>query len=307
MFLTDREARFSPEEAARALSLPVQVIETLIAHQVLPETLPAREIEDFFRNGLLRLYHTLAQPRAVEAEEIELDIPSQPVETQISAPIDEYNEAHSTDRAEVRRAPRYEAKRKVSGTYRDVPFNVLEISSTGLRIRHDETIRPGDEARINVTVNKRTFTMRARVAWTTISQRGSGPSFCISGLRVTANIDHLQSAVSVIRGLDKEDPEKLSPANRTPPQLAGVSDDDVAMIIRVYRRFSSDPVEAGKWYARVRGAVSDDRVREVATAMRARDREEMLGIWEYLERGVDAEAISSVVNWLRQTRSAAAV
>ena len=287
--MTTLDASFTREEAARLLAVP----------DVLPERTSAHEIESWLRDSLLHLYQALAERRIAEPLypelEVEMEMPAE-----VAPPFEDVHEPPQRPHAEHRRAPRYDTSGQLGGTYRDVDFTILEISATGLRIRHDDTLRAGDEARLTFTLpepSPRTYTFRARVAWTSIAQRGNGPSYCVSGLQITANIDHLQKAVEHLRKKRGE---------RTPPALVGLSDDDVAAIIRAYRRFTSDPVEASRWYSRARFSVVDETVRRAAPE-RARDREEVLGIWEYLERKVAIDAVTNVVGWLRQTRSAAAM
>ena len=92
----------------------------------------------------------------------------------------------------------------------------------------------------------------------------------------------------------------------SPTALAGLSDDEVASIIRAHRLLGSDPVEANRWYTRARFALADETVRKAAPN-RARDREEVLGVWEYLDRRVDIRSISGVLGWIRRSRAATAV
>jgi hypothetical protein len=310
------DAPFSREEAARLLAIPRYALDLLIEHKVLPAQVTAGDLEAYCRDALLRVYQAaaeqrLASRRAPEPErELEFDLEPHDVSAAGEPPMldvvrsfEEGRRTHDARHAELRRAPRYDTGGELTGKYRDVEFTILEVSATGLRIRHDESLPPGDEARVTFTLpSQATITFRARVAWTTISQRGSGPSYCMSGLQVTANVDHLQKAVEYLRTADR----RKKAGARTPPALVGLSDDDVASIIRAYRRFTSDPVEAGRWYSRARFSVVDETVRRAAPE-KARDREEVLGIWEYLERKVAIDAVTNVVGWLRQTRSAAAV
>ncbi|HKR66037.1 MAG TPA: PilZ domain-containing protein [Thermoanaerobaculia bacterium] len=281
----------SPEEAARVLSIPPDA-----------DAPSAAALEEYLRDGLMRLYQVVAERRVAAAAPVETAEPEE-----IAQPFEDNHADAPRPHAEHRRAPRFEAHATLTGTYRDANFSVLEISATGLRIRHEETFRAGDEARLTLTLQNpspRQYTFRARVAWTTIAQRGSGPSYCVSGLQITANLDHLQRVVEHLRNVD--DGRKRTTPNRTPAALVGLTDDDVASIIRAYRRFTSDPVEAARWYSRARFSLVDEHVRSVAPE-RARDREEVLGIWEFLERKVAVEAVINVVSWLRRTRSAAAV
>jgi hypothetical protein len=291
------DIRFTRTEARRFLPI-----------SELPDHPTAADLEAFLRDGLLRLYQTVAERQlVVELPEVSVAEPAgETPREEVASPFEDVREMPAKrQRGELRRAPRYQAAKTLTGTYRDVGFTILELSATGLRIRHDDTLRAGDEARVTFGIPPSSYTVRARVAWTTIAQHEEGPSFCMSGLQVTANIDHLQKALEHLRKTDSGS-KRAAAALRTPPALVGLSDDDVASIIRAYRRFSADPVEAGKWYSRARFSVIDDSVRSVAPE-RPRDREEVLGIWEYLERRVAIDAVINVVGWLRQTKSAAAV
>ena len=201
-------------------------------------------------------------------------------------------------------APRYVPRRQLGGTFRDTRFTLMQLSTTGLRIRHDETLRPGDVARITVSLQRpaRTFAMQARVVWTSIAQRGDSPTFCISGIRVI-DLGPLQQVIHHLREARDLQPDEGRRRNVSP--LSGLTDEEVASIIRIVRRFSADPVEAGRWYSRARFALADEQVR-AAAPQRARDREEVVGVWECLDRSIDIPKIASVVTWLRQTRASAA-
>jgi hypothetical protein len=72
----------------------------------------------------------------------------------------------------------------------------------------------------------------------------------------------------------------------------------MALVTAAIERFANDPVEANRWYSRARFSLSDENVRRLAPP-RPRDREEVLGIWEYLERQVDIGKIAGVMSWVR--------
>jgi hypothetical protein len=293
----------------------------------------AESIETFLRERFLELYRAEAQqpqgssqqqqhaeetidlhpeeeaplqPRAAAAAEADPDVTEPHVE--ITRSFNEYEADARPQRPNMRIAPRYVPRRQLGGTFRQMRFTVLQVSMTGLRIRHEETLRPGDVARLTLSLMRpaRTFAMQGRVVWTSIAQRGDGPSFCISGLRVTEGADQLRHAIDLLReGRDLQQDEGARRIANSPASLTGLSDDDVAAIIRAVRRFSTDPVEANRWYTRARFALADETVRNAAPA-KARDREEVVGVWEYLDRRVELHQIAGVVTWLRQTRSASA-
>jgi hypothetical protein len=329
-------AHFSRAEVARILNLPIGSVDELIRTGVLAaegRSITAEQLETYLRNGFLQLYQAEARallPAAAVVDAVTAavtddviiertpmpvrnDYPEEDVaEFEITQSIAEFEADGRPDQADLRLAPRYVPRRQMGGTFRQVRFTILQISTTGLRIRHDETFRPGDVARLTFAVMKpaRSFGMQARVVWTTIAQRGEGASFCISGLRVIDGNDQLREAIDLLRAshdlqLEEGPARRRTSATMSGPPPTGLSDDDVAAIIRAVRLFSSDPVEAHRWYTRARFALVDDQVRQAAPA-KARDREEIVGIWEFLNRRLDLGKITSVVLWLRQTRSASA-
>jgi hypothetical protein len=218
------------------------------------------------------------------------------------------------EKLDLRVAPRYIPRRQVGGTFNQTKFSILQISTSGLRIRHDQTLLPGEEGRLTFALIKppQSFLLKARVVWTSIAQRGDDPTFCISGLRIVDGVERLRRAVDLLREARELEPDRettrrssrdaaATPAS--PPALRGLSDEEVASILRAVRKFASDPVEASRWYARARFAMVDEQVR-AAIPPRARDREEILGVWEYLERRIDVRKVAGVVSWMRSTRAA---
>ena len=283
-------AHFSVAETAEILDLPTTVVDQLVRSGQLPahgDRVAADAIQSYLSQSFVRLFRAQAAMAAT---------PSGPAESLIARSVADYEE-------ELRIAPRYVPKRPLGGTFRDFPFTLLQLSTTGLRIRHDRTVRAGDVARITVALQQpeRTFMMHARVIWTTIGQRGDD-TFCISGLRVLetepiAQLIHDLRETGELQ-VDGGRRRRISP-------LGGLTDEEVASVIRAVRTFTSNPEEAGRWYSRARFALADEKIRAAAPP-RVRDREEVVGVWEYLDRRLDIAKVASVVTWLRQTRASAA-
>jgi len=264
MLFSDDDLRFTREDAARALDVPIEAIDALVEHGVLPRALDARAIEAFLRDSLIRLYHATATATAPAAAK------SEPQNVLRSMP--EY-EAESRDRRKAtnqRAAPRYQPARQLTGTFRDVHFSVQQISASGVRIRHEETLRPNDDQRVTIALpGGGTAVFRARVVWSSI-----GSSYCVSGLRVTANGEQLAKTVDALKRMKLLKAEDSADGRRKGrAALAGISDDDVASIIRAHRILNTDAE----------------------------------GVFDYLDGRVGIDSIRKVIAWLRQTRSAEAV
>jgi hypothetical protein len=305
-------SHFSIDTTAEILDLPPSIVDKLVRSGQFPSTsegVPAEVIQKYLSESFVRLFQAQAaipvakeEPAPMPAREPQTD-----VESVIIRSVAEYEEEMRADAPEMRIAPRFVPRRQIGGTFQHSRITLVQISTTGLRIRHDDVLRPGDVARLTLSLQRpaRTFAMQARVVWTSIAQRGDSPSFCISGLRVL-DLGPLQQVLHHLReARDLQADEGRRRANQNPMALSGLTDEEVASIIRAVRKFNSDPVEANRWYTRARFALVDDAIRAAAPT-RGRDREEVVGVWEYLERKLDLAKVASVMLWLRQTRACAA-
>lgn len=304
-------SHFSIDATAEILDLPPSIVDKLVHSGQLAsaeEGVPAEVIQKYLSESFIRLFQAQATVTVAAPEVTELgEEPHTEPESVITRSIAEYEEEQRATAPEMRIAPRFVPRRQIGGQFQHSRFTLVQISTTGLRIRHDDVLRPGDVAGLTLSLQRpaRTLAMQARVVWTSIAQRGDSPSFCISGIRVL-DLGPLQQVLHHLREAgDLQPDEGRRRTNQNPVALNGLTDEDVASIIRAVRKFSSDPVEADRWYTRARFALADDAIRAVAPA-RGRDREEVVGVWEYLDRRLDLAKIASVVLWLRQTRACAA-
>lgn len=348
MTLIPNDLMLRRDELCAALKLSPKVIEALVTSGTVKskkrdgmDVFPAAEIETLLRDCLMSLYFTQAKkaagPVAVREPELELDLDLD--ETAVKGPemvpghapghasagsiplavmeeqaptITRTTDEHTTERpahSDLRLAARYIPRKEIGGMFRDVKCKVVQLSNDGMRIRHTERLRPGDEARLSVALMSppQSFAMRAEVVWTSIAQRGDEPSFYVSGLRITGSTDRLTAMVDLLRHhheLHLEQPERPRVSKNMPRPVSGLPDEDVVAIIRAVRRFTDDPVEANRWYTRARFAISDETVRKAAPRS-AREREEVVGVWEYLQRRVDLRAVAGVVQWIRSAQVAA--
>jgi hypothetical protein len=343
--LLPADLTFRREEVSDLLKLNPSVIDALVASGALNAgTIAAADLERLFRDSLLRLYQAQAMRSAAPAPvvtweperelemELEMEIEARP---DTEAPVAEtlatpaegaeeeqgivrtYEEVMDIDeRPNLRAGVRYVPRRQIGGVFRDVKFVMVQLSSSGLRIRHDEALRPGDEARLSFAILNppKSFVMRARVVWTSIAQHGDERSFYISGLRVVENADRLVNAAYLLRTarelqIDDRDIGRRVPNTRSTPRnmprhVTGLSDEDVVKIIQAVRKLADDPQEASRWYARARFAIADEEVRKAAPRG-AREREEVVGVWEYLQRQPDLKTVAGVMQWIRNSHVAA--
>jgi hypothetical protein len=301
---------------------------------------PLEQLESFFRDALLRLYRAEATEgigrEAAVVEHREEAWAAPPIPRELAAPPEETSVAEEDEETgadtvlaspaaqparaaakpmpvappalpqrelpELRGTGRYIPLRRLAGIFGETKFTIVQISSTGLRIRHDEPLMPGDEAKLSfaLLMPARSVVVRARVVWTSLAHAGE-ERFSISGLRVIEHADRLAQAVESLKAAHELQPERRSQTRRSSDGLTvvnDISDEEMALVTAAVERFTNDPVEANRWYSRGRFALSDENVRR-AVPERPRDREQVLGIWEYLDRQVDIGKIAGVVHWMR--------
>jgi len=330
-------ASFTRDEVSRIFDLPPETIDSLLSDGRLlcsvvdgEPRVPLEQAERYLRDALLRLYRTAASrieevadtvagspfPLAEEAEQQAAADDEQPEPAPIvpaSPPPARVDKPTEDEQVEFRRSPRYIPRRQIDGIFSDVRFTIVQISTSGLRIRHDLPLAPGDEAKVSFALLNppRSFVMRARVVWTSVARfESGGESFCISGIRVIDHAERLARAIEILRSTHDLQPDRRSKprpevrVDTLATALEGISDDEVALVVQAAQRFASDPLEANRWYSRARFALADEQVRREAPR-KPRDREEVLGIWEYLERKVEMGKVAGVLSWVKHSKAAA--
>jgi hypothetical protein len=305
------------DELSDLLALSPKVVDALIATRtIVTETRGGREVvaceqlERVFRDSLLRVYQAQAA-RAAAPKPVERPEPEPELELELEEPLplivrtSEEDAPAGEDSADLRLGARYIPRRQMGGVFRNVKLAVLQLSNTGLRIRHSEPLEPGEEARLSFAIQNppKSVVMRARVVWTSVAQRGDGLSFHISGLKVTGNVERLTEAIDLLRDGRELHLDESRRSTRLPMPVSGLADEDVVAIIRAVRKFASNPTEAMRWYTRARFAIAEEEVRRAAPRG-ARDREEAVGVWEYLQRRIDLRAVAGVVQWIRRSQAA---
>ena len=307
----------TPSEVAELLDLSPAAIDALLdTGRVLCHVkggeprIPLAQLEELFRDALLRLYAAEARRPEEKAPVVDEPVkaaepepPREEPQTTSHPPPATLPPAEPISLPDQRRAQRYVPLRQIDGMFEDTKFTILQISSTGLRIRHRDPLMPGSEAKLTFALIKpaRSIVVRARVVWTSLARSGE-ERFSISGLRVLEHGERLVRAVDSLLMTHDLQPERRARNRRSDDglttMLSGASDDEIAMVTAAIQKFAEDPVEASRWYSRARFALSDEHVRRIAPP-KPRDREEVLGIWEYLERQVALEKVAGVVAWTR--------
>jgi hypothetical protein len=283
--------------------------------------IPLEQLEAFFREGLLRVYRAQVEnappppPAVIESEvciepspavqRADVDLPLLPLLEISSEPA--RDDRHET--SELRHMSRYVPGRHIDGIFDSVKFTIVQISRTGIRIRHTKELVPGTESRLTFALLNpaRSFLMSGRVVWTSVAiSAGGHEAFYISGIGITEHADRLDNVINLLQAAHDLRPDLHGRGKETPAEtvpLDDICDDDITRVMDVVQHFSSDALDASRWYGRGHFALSDPEVRRTAPH-KPRDREEVLGIWEYLERQIDIPKIAEIISRVRRSKAA---
>ena len=175
--------------------------------------------------------------------------------------------------------------------------SVRDVSVIGAQIEHSQPIRPAATGKLTIG----DLDVQASVVWTRLTE----PGRYRSGLKIDAPLEVVAAAIrdmlanGVVRKgedtirqraqarIDREKRRALLATGGTnlKPITTDLTREDVAQIRDARRWMQSHPEDAIKWYYRARATATEDHLR-IAGSGRT-NREDVLAVWEYLERGFD--------------------
>lgn len=212
------------------------------------------------------------------------------------------------DVQDLRTGDRFAARTTVVGSFGSTPIVVLDVSPVGAKIAHAQPLRLGTSGRIVFRHGETTVTGQGITIWSHLSKRpdASGKHLYESGIRVESDpVEFARSLHPLVKSrvfvpdtgslerkrarlLEKQ--RSLHPQQSLQQRVVDVTPDQVLLIQHARERLRSHPDEALKWYNRVKYA-SRDGAQQLTTA---NYREDVLAVWEYLERSIDLQKIVAV-------------
>lgn len=233
--------------------------------------------------------------------------PDRPFVAGIEAPIPEpvvtmlAQQDRATPIQELRHTDRYILTPHQPGSFQSDVL-VLDLSETGARIRESKPVRPATHGVFRLAVPAANLKVRvgATVAWSRIDN-SQGISY-LAGLSFDGPDPEIRAAVARMSEdrLAHIDLESLSvkqrilrtravERGRRLRQVTQITmiDPETALLVRhVRQQLRTNPEEATRWYNKARYAEADPKVREILDPT-VPFRDEMLALWEYLDRTVD--------------------
>ena len=212
------------------------------------------------------------------------------------------------DVKDLRSADRYILNEKLSGSFGSAPVTLIDLGEQGVQIEHAQPLRLATTGRLWFKRDEVSVSLHAFVVWSKLSKspNDQGKYLYRSGLRVDEANAHFLSAVQLLaqHGVIKKDDDSLNrkrrqleareqekagkPTMKFVPTEPDVSPDQVLLVQHARQRLKENFDESQKWYSRAYFALRD------GSADPTRYPEDVLAVWEYLERSVPLPIIQRV-------------
>jgi hypothetical protein len=217
----------------------------------------------------------------------------------------------------IRGSERFMLTEPLTGSFGSASITIMNISTDGLMAEHSQPIRLGTQARLWFKRADIAVSVQALTVWSRLSRipNPAGKYLYNSGVRVETTGNEYTMAVQALvdRGVAIQDNESLEKkrqrlAERT-KEIAGqkvmkiirqefdIAPDQLLLVQHARERLRSHPEEALKWYNRAKYAIAQENT---YVASEIRNREDVLAVWEYLERSID---LSTIVRAFEKLRS----
>ena len=208
---------------------------------------------------------------------------------------------------EGRLEERYSFLRVIEGVFGSVDFALADIGEHGLHVQHLSAIKLGTEDTVSFAVTDAGVSVRLHgyVVWSRFADPKDTRPYH-SGIRVDDPDGVLKSAIKTLLEyrtlrVDEESMarkramlEKRSQATKATrlkqtTQAPRIPDDVILLVKQTSLRLQANPAESVRWYNRAKYSLN-----EAGEQIHARD--DVLAVWEYLERSVELSIITRILN-----------
>ena len=215
----------------------------------------------------------------------------------------------------------YRVTEKLSGSFGAAEVTLIDLAAEGVQIEHAQPLRLATKGRLWFKRGEISVSLHAFVVWSRLSKtpNDQGKYLYRSGLRFDEAVGDYPAAMNALidRGVIEPDTMSLArkkkrfeeraqdkvgkPIVRMVPTESDISPDQVLLVQHARARLKDNFDEAQKWYSRAYFAVRDGRAGKAADV--SRYPEDVLAVWEYLERSVPLATIKRVFDQSAQNQS----
>ncbi|MDQ6801452.1 MAG: hypothetical protein M3041_11495 [Acidobacteriota bacterium] len=216
----------------------------------------------------------------------------------------------------LRGRERFRVKQRLSGSFGAAEVTLIDVAEEGAQIEHAQPLRLASKGRLWFKRADVSASLHAFVVWSRLSKTPNevGKYLYRSGLRFDEGAGSFLEAMRMLadQGVIERDDDSLNrkkkrveereqdKAGKPIVRMVGteeISPDQVLLVQHARERLKENFDEAQKWYSRAYFALRDSRVGNAAELMRYP--EDVLAVWEYLERSVPLSTIKRVFDQRR--------
>jgi hypothetical protein len=218
---------------------------------------------------------------------------------------------------DIRAAERFRTAEQLPGSFGSASVALIDVSACGAQIEHAQPLRLGTRGRFWFRRGQVGASVQALTVWSHLSRtpNAQGKYLYHSGLKLEAlNSDYERALQELLEhgvitpdrdSLErkrKRDIERIAEARTRPvmkflnPEI-DVPTDQQLLIEHARKRLLSNPEEAQRWRQRAKYAITQGTVNIATDSIR--DRQDVLAVWEYLERSIEISTIITVFEKLR--------
>jgi hypothetical protein len=216
------------------------------------------------------------------------------------------------DTKELRTTERYIVTEALGGSFGSAQVTLIDVGELGAQIEHQQPLRLATKGRLWFKRGEIAVSLHAVVVWSRLSRTANnqGKYPYRSGLRIDEEVAEFLSAMQMLseHGVIRKDSESLErkrkrneerelekvgkPIMKHVATESDISPDQVLLIQHARKRLKENFDEAQKLYSRAYFALRDSRSGMGTELLKYP--EDVLAVWQYLERSVPLSTIKRV-------------
>jgi len=210
-----------------------------------------------------------------------------------------------------RGADRFVVVEPLSGSFGSAAVSIRNLAFQGAQIEHAQPLRLATKARLWFKQGAVSASVQGTIVWSHLSRtpNSEGKLLYLSGVRIDEEMTTFRDALETLasQGFLRLDAESLGRKRERAEQQqrerskkpvvtllrheSAIPSDQILLIQQARERLRANPDESLKWYNRAKFSVTDKEV--------LHHREDVLAVWEYLDRSVDLDTIVQVIDSLK--------
>jgi hypothetical protein len=212
------------------------------------------------------------------------------------------------DVKELRSGERWLLAESVIGSFGAVEVTIVNVAEQGVQLAHAQPLRLATRARLWFKRGAIAANVHGMIVWSHLSKtpNDDGKYLYHSGVRIESAADEFAETLMALSeghllrrdagSMERKRQRQLERERAPRPTMkmirtdTVIPPDQILLVRQASERLRSNPDESAKWYNRARFALDDA---DSPIASEIRHRQEVLAVWEYLERTV------SLVNIVR--------